>query len=208
MNHNSLDKERALEPSNPQSAHIYRHRRCCCWFYLKLGNAGLRLQQGRTMWRQMHVLQLKLVLSVSVGMTSLVQKYVLFQPGPQSLTTGDLLEPTLRDTYKNVMVISIAADLWNPWVQTWANREREGKPKRNNFLLLPNIPDVPPYMGGSQILLSCFIFSGHQRASFPDQWNAPDSHAICTVTIWHLPYENTSSPLVPLILSSHWQKCH
>lgn len=77
MNHNSLDKERALEPSNPQSAHIYRHHRCCCWFYLKLGNAGLRLQQGRTMWRQMHALQLKLVLSVSVGMASLVQKYTL-----------------------------------------------------------------------------------------------------------------------------------
>lgn len=30
MNHHSLDEDRALEPSNPQSAHIYRHARWCC----------------------------------------------------------------------------------------------------------------------------------------------------------------------------------
>lgn len=29
MNHNSLDEDRAPEPSNPQSAHIDRHGRCC-----------------------------------------------------------------------------------------------------------------------------------------------------------------------------------
>lgn len=47
MNHDSLDKDRALEPSNPQSAHVYLHGRCYCWFYLKLRNAGLKLQQGK-----------------------------------------------------------------------------------------------------------------------------------------------------------------
>lgn len=78
MNHSSLDEDRALEPSNPQSAHIYRHGQCCCWFYLKLGNAGLRLQPGKAISRQIHVLQLKLVLFASLGLVSLVQKYILF----------------------------------------------------------------------------------------------------------------------------------
>lgn len=77
MNHNSLDEDRAPEPRNPQSAHIYRPGRCCCWFYLKLGITGLRLQQGKAILRQMHVLQLKLVLFVSLGLVRLVQEDIL-----------------------------------------------------------------------------------------------------------------------------------
>ena len=77
MNHNSLHEDRVLEPSNPQRAHIYSHGRCRWCFYLQLGNAGLRLQWGEAISRQMHVLQLKLVLFVSLGLGSLVQKYIL-----------------------------------------------------------------------------------------------------------------------------------
>lgn len=113
MNHNSLDEDRALEPSNPQSAHIYRHGRCCCCFYLKLGNAGLRLKQGKAISRQMHVLQQKLVLFISLGLVSLVQKDILSNQAHNSWQDEIHQPETLARTLWQPQFISIAADLWN-----------------------------------------------------------------------------------------------
>lgn len=166
MNHNSLDEDRALEPSNPQCAHVYRHGRCCCWFYLRLGNAGLRLQQGKAISRQMHVLQWKLVLFAGQGSVSLVQKDTLSNQAPNSWKDCIHQPGTLARILPAAPVHQHCPDLWNAGMWRWAGGERKRHTRRNDFPLRPAVLNVLLHSGGIETLWPCFIFLGDSAHIF------------------------------------------
>lgn len=205
MNHNSLDEDRAPKPSNPETAYIHRHGQCCCGFYSKPGNAALRLQQGKAISRPMHVLQLKLELCISQRLVSL-SKNTYFPTQPVILNKIDAPD---RDTCKNSTAAPVHQHCDRP-LEVWAMVKEQGS--LGGIIFSSSSSQLclmcPCILETHKTLPSCFIFSGHWHASSRYQWRVPGSQALGTVTIWHLPHENTSSSLPLLIQSFHWQKYH